>query len=178
MRDNAVDLSGYERDSVGGTARAGATFDVLGYFTGTASAGYLERHYEDPRLPNLRGPTVDGSLAYAATPLTTLTVRASTTAAETTLAGASGAISRSFSAELAHVFFRNFTVSGIATFQPNDYQGVSGSENYTTLTLKGAYSFNRNVQLIASASHQTLTSTFVGEGFTDNVFLVGVRLQR
>lgn len=178
VRDNPADLDGYLRDSVGGVARAGAKFDINGYFTGTASAGYLDRHYEDPRLPNLRGPTIDGSLAYAVTPLTTITVKASTTASETTLAGASGAISRLFSAEIAHTFFRNFTLSGIATYQPNDYQGVSGSEQYATLTLKGAYSFTRDVQLTASASYQTLKSTFVGDTFRDEVFLVGFRLQR
>ena len=178
VRDNPMDLSGYERDSVGGTARAGATVDLFGHLTGSASAGYLERHYVDPRLPNLRGPTVDSALTYAATPLTTVTLRASTTASETTLPGASGAISRSFTAEIAHVLFRNFTVTGLATVQPTEYQGVPGHETYTTLTLKGAYNVSRDVQLIASASHQMLKSTFVGESFRDDVFLAGVRLQR
>jgi hypothetical protein len=178
VRDNPVDLSGYARNSVGGTGRAGATFNMFGYFTGTASAGYVRRHYDDPRLPDLTAPTLDGSLAYAATPLTTITLRASTAASETTLAGASGAISRTFSAEIAHVLFRNFTVSGIATVQPNEYQGVSGHETYTTFTLKGAYDVSRDIQLIASASHQNLSSTFLGQGFKDDVFLVGVRLKR
>ncbi len=178
VHDSLVDVSGYERNSLGGTARAGATVDLLGYLTGNASAGYLERHYEDPRLTNLSGPTVDASLVYAMTPLTTVTARASTTASETTLAGASGAISRSFSGEIDHVFFRHFTLSGIATYQPNTYQGVSGNERYLTLTLKGAYNISREIQLIASVSREKLNSTFVGEGFSDNIFLAGVRLQR
>jgi hypothetical protein len=178
VRDNAIDQAGYARDSIGGTARVGATMDVLGYVTGTISGGYLDRHYNDPRLPNLRGPTLDGQLVYAATPLTTLTFRASTTASETTLAGASGAISRSFGVELAHTFFRAFTLSGIATVNPNDYQGVRGNETYTTYTLKGAYSVTRDVQLIASASRQSLSSTFASEAFRDTIFLAGVRLQR
>ena len=178
VRDNSIDLSGYARDSVGGTGRGGITFDFIGHFTGEASAGYVERHYNDPRLPNLKGPVIDANLIYAATPLTTLKLGASTFASETTLPGASGAISRTFTAEIDHQLFRQLIISGIATYQPNDYQGVTGHEAYTTLTLKGAYSFTRDVQLILSASHQTLRSTFIGDAFNDEVFLAGIRLQR
>ena len=178
VRDTPIDLSGYLRDSVGVVARAGSAFEFTRLLTGTLSAGYADRHYADPRLPNLRGPTVDGALVYAFTPLTTLTGRATTSLSETTLAGASGAISRSLSVELAHVFFRNFTVTGIVTYQPNEYQGVAVTENFLQFTLKGAYSISRDVQLIGSASHQELNSTLVGSSFDDNIFLLGVRLQR
>ena len=140
------------------------------------SAGYADRHYADPRLPDLRGPTIDGTLVYAFTPLTTITGRASTSLSETTLAGASGAISRSLGVELAHVFFRNFTVTGIVTYQPNEYQGVSVTENFLQFTLKGAYNVTRDIQLIGSVSHQRLNSTLVGSSFDDNIFLLGVRV--
>ncbi len=178
VRDTAVDFSGYRRDSVGVVARAGTAFEFTRLLTGTVSAGYADRHYADPRLPDLRGPTIDGALVYAFTPLTTITGRASTSLSETTLAGASGAISRSLSVELAHVFFREFTVAGIVTYQPNEYQGVSVTENFLQFTLKGAYNVTRDIQLIGSASHQRLNSTLVGSSFDDNIFLLGVRLQR
>lgn len=178
VHDSPVDPSGYYRDSVGVVGRAGSTFEFARIFTGTLSAGYADRHYADARLPNLRGPTVDGSIAYAITPLTTVTLRANTTLSETTLPGASGAISRLVSLEVAHVFFRHFTLSGIATYQPNQYQGVAATETFTQFTLKGAYSISREVQFIASASRQDLTSTIPGYNFRDYIFLAGVRLQR
>ena len=178
VRDDALDLSGYARDSVGGAAKVGSTFEFTRLLTGTASAGYAERHYADNRLVDLKGPTVDGSLIYAATPLTTVKLSASTFLSETTLPGASGAISRSVSLEIAHVFFRHFTVSGIATYQPNEYEGVSVNESFTQFTLKGAYAFSREVSLVGSASHQELTSSLPGTSFKDTIFLLGVRLQR
>ena len=177
VRDNAIDLSGYYRDSVGVLARGGAQVEFSRLLTGTISAGYADRHYADPRLGDLRGPTVDAALIYTATPLTSVKLTASTTLSETTLAGSSGAISRAVSLELDHQLFRNFTISGIATYQPNEYQGIVVNEAYTTFTLKGAYSFTRDVQLIASASRQNLNST-LGDGFRDYIFLTGVRLQR
>lgn len=178
VRDNDVDLSGFQRSSRGILGRVGSSFEFFGHFTGTFSAGYADRHYDDPRLPDLRGPTIDGALIYAFSPLTTVTLRAATTLSETTLAGASGAISRLVSLEIAHVFFRHFTVSGIATYQPNQYQGVVVREAFSQFTLKGAYSFSREVQLIASASRQNLQSSLLGNGFKNSIFLVGVRLQR
>ena len=178
VRDNPVDLSGYLRDSTGVFARAGSLLEFGRIFTGTLSAGYADRHYADPRLPNLRGPTLDGSIVYAVTPITTLTFRANTTLAETTLPGASGAISRLVSLELAHVFFRNFTVSGIVTYQPNEYEGIVVHEAFSSETLKAAYAFNREVSLIATASHQQLASSLTYSAFKDNVILLGVRMQR
>ncbi len=178
VRDQAIDLSGYFRDSRGVTARLGSTFEFSRLLTGTASGGYAQRHYDDPRLPDLRGPTFDGALVYTFSPLTTITLRGATTLSETTLAGAAGAISRSVSLELAHIFFRNFTVGGIATYQVNQYQGVSVNETFTQGTLKAAYGFSREVQLIASAARQRLDSSLLGSSYTDNIFLVGVRLQR
>ena len=178
VRDNAVDLSGYYRDSVGVVARAGSSFEFTRLLTGTASAGYADRDYVDPRLPNLRGPTADGSLVYKATPLTTITATAVTTLAETTLAGASGAISRNLSLQIDHVFFRHFVLSGIATYQPNEYEGVSVHEAFTQFTLKGTYNFSREISLIGSASRQSLSSSLAGSSFKDEIFLLGVRLQR
>ena len=177
VRDNAVDLSGYYRDSIGGETRAGADLELTRLLIGTISAGYAERHYADPRLRNLAGPTLDAALAYSPTALTTVKLTASTTLSETTLAGASGAISRAISLEVDHQLFRNFTLSGIATYQPNQYQGIVVNEAFTSFTLKGAYNVTRDIQLIASASRQNLTST-LGDGFTDYIFLTGVRLQR
>ncbi len=177
VRDNPIDLSGYYRDSLGGIARVGAEFEFTRLLTGTLSAGYADRHYSDPRLPNLRGPTIDGALIYTATPLTTIKLTAATTLSETTLAGASGAISRSISLEVDHQLFRRFVLSGIATYQPNEYQGITVNETFTSFTLKGAYSVTRDIQLIGSASRQNLSTT-LGDGFTDYIFLTGVRLQR
>ena len=178
VRDDPVDLSGYLRDSTGVVARAGSTFEFARLLTGTASVGYADRHYADSRLPNLQGPTVNGALVYAFTPLTTITARASTTLSETTLAGASGAISRLVSVEIGHVFARQFAVSAVAAYQNNQYQGVVVNENFTQFTLKAAYSFTRDVQLVSSVSQQRLSSTLQGNSYRDTIFLTGVRLQR
>ena len=177
-RDQTLDLSGYARSSRGILARIGSTFEFSRLLTGTVSGGYAFRHYNDPRLANLRGPTFDAALVYAYSPITTVTLRGSTILSETTLAGSSGAVSRSVSLELAHVFFRNFTLGGIGTYQVNQYQGLSLNETYTQGTIKAAYSLSREVKIIASATRQRLESSVPGSSYSDMIFLLGMRLQR
>ena len=82
------------------------------------------------------------------------------------------------SVEIGHVFARQFAVSAIASYQNNQYEGVTVNENFTQFTLKAAYSFTRDVQLVSSISQQNLTSTLPGNSFRDTIFLTGVRLQR
>ena len=50
IHDNAIDISGYYRNSIGIVAHAGATVEFTSLLTGTVSAGYGDRHYADPRL--------------------------------------------------------------------------------------------------------------------------------
>ncbi|WP_158809776.1 outer membrane beta-barrel protein [Beijerinckia sp. L45] len=178
VRDHTLDLSGFARSSKGITARVGSTFEFSRLLTGTVSGGYADRHYDDPRLADLRGPTFDAALVYAYSPITTVTLRGSTILAETTLAGSSGAITRSVSLELSHVFFRNFTLGGIGTYQVNQYQGLPVNEVYTQGTIKAAYSLTRDVQIIASATRQRLDSSLQNSSYNDNIFLLGMRLQR
>ncbi len=178
VRDNQLDLSGYARSSTGVLARGGSTFEFSRLLTGTAALGYADRRYVDPRLPHLRGPTVDAALVYTYSPITKATLTAVTSLAETTLPAASGAIARSLSLEVAHVFFRDFTVSGIGTIQVNQYQGAAVQETFTQGTLKAAYAVSRDIVLTASATRQILSSSIQGSSFTDNIFLLGVRLQR
>ena len=178
IHDNPIDLSGYARDSNGVTAKVGSTFEFTRLLTGNATVGYADRHYADTRLQDLRGPTVDGTLIYTITPLTTATLRASTFLTETTLPGATGAISRSIGLELAHALFRDFTVSAAGTFQVNQYQGITVDETFAQATLKGTYKLNREVQIFGSLSRQSLDSSLAGSSFTNTIFLLGVRLQR
>ena len=59
--------------------------------------GYLERNYTDPSLPNIRGPTLDGSLTWLASALTTFVN-------ESTLAGVSGVFTHEVGIEVDHAF--------------------------------------------------------------------------
>ncbi len=178
VHDDPIDLSGYARNSVGEAFKVGSTFEFTRLLTGNAAVGYAHRHYDDPRLPDLAGPTIDGALVYTISPLTTATLRATTSLADTTLAGSSGAISRGISVDLAHALFRNLAIDLTGSAQFDVYKGVVASDSLLSGGVKATYSFTREVQLTASATHSKLSSTLAGSSFTDTIFLVGMRLQR
>ena len=178
QHDNTVDLSGYDRNSTGEGAIAGSTFELSRKFTGSVDTGYEDRTYADRRLPDLRGPLVDGQLAWSATPLTTLTFRAATSLNETDVAAASGAISRSLSLELSHELFRNLKLTGSLGYTNTDYTGVKLIEDTYDAGLKAEYSLTRSLVVRGSFTYERLKSTITGEDYTQNVFMLGLRLQR
>ncbi len=178
VHDRAVDYSGFRRDSVGVAALAGADFEITRLITGEVSAGYGERSYQDPRLPDLRGPLVNASLIYAATPLTTLTLAATTSFDETDVAGSPGTESRGVSFTVSHALLRNLTLTGLVAYLNTDYDNSPIVENAVSTTLKASYSLSRDVVLEASYNHETLSSTQPSSSFDQDVVLFGLRLQR
>ncbi len=178
QHDTTIDLSGYDRNSTGAGAIAGSTFELSRKLTGSVDTGYEDRTYDDRRLPDLRGPLVDAALAWSATPLTTLTFKAATSLNETDLAGASGAISRSLSLELAHDLFRNLKLTGSLGYTNTDYSGIKLTENTYDAGLKAEYSLSRSIVVRGSFTYERLRSTVTGEDYTQNIFMLGLRLQR
>ena len=137
----------------------------------------------------LRGPTLDAALIYTATPLTTVTLRGSTTTNETTVPNASGAITRKATVEITHDLLRNVRISGLASYQVTSYQGQNISSSFTGSStglnerminagVKAEYSLTRTVVVKASYAYERLKTTVPGSDYTSNIFLLGLRLQR
>ena len=177
-RDQALDTLGYARDSNGASARVGTTFELSRILTGQIAVGYAERSYADARLKSISTPTVDASLVWTATPLTTATLRGATTINETTVANSAGAVNRVASLEISHALMRNVTLGAIGSVGVNDYSGVNLREVTYSGTLKADYALSRSVVIRGSFTHERLQSTAVGADYTANVFLLGLKLQR
>lgn len=176
--DQAIDTLGFARDSNGLAARFGSTFELTRLLTGQVAAGYARRDYVDPRLPVLAAPTFDASLIWTPTPLTTVTLKSTTTLSETNVANASGSVTRTTSAEIDHALLRNLTLGAIGSFGTNDYQGASIRETTLSGTLKAEYNLSRSVVVKGSFTHERLQSTTPGSDYTASTFLLGLRLQR
>ena len=177
IHDSPTDFNGFFRDSTGFTIRGGAAVNVTELVRGEVSGGYGERNYDDPRLPPLRGPIVDAALIYTPSALTTITLRGASTLNETAIAGASGVLTRSFSAQLSHDLLRNLNVSMLGSYFFNDYQGSDVRERGYSLGVKLDYKITRSISLRGSYIHERLDSSFANADYTANVYLVGLRFQ-
>jgi hypothetical protein len=177
IHDQMVDPSGFERDSTGIVGQVGTTFEFSQLLTGSASGGYLERDYQDPRLGSLLTPVFNSSLVWTATPLTTLTLKSTTTVNETTVNDASSEVSRNVSLNVSHALLRNLTLTGLASYQVNTYPGADITEHDYLGQFGIQYSLTRWLMLKGTYTHERLLSTNPGSSFVDDMFLLGLRLQ-
>ncbi len=176
--DSSRDSNGYQRNSAGGAARGGVELALSKLVAGEVSAGYSQRHYEDARLQDLRGPVIDAAIIWSATPLTTITFKAQSLLAETTTAGVSGALQRSYTIDVSHALLRNLNLGANAGLTTNAYSGNGGHDKTLTLGLKAEYDLGRDVVLKASAQRSQFTSSLPGSNYVANVFMLGLKLQR
>lgn len=175
--DESVDVNGFRRSSNGLTGRAGATLELTRLITGEASIGYQARDYEDTRLTNLRGLIGDASLVWTATELTTVSLRGAMELNDTTIPGVNGAQARRAELQVAHALLRSLTVTGLASWNQQKYDGVGLTENTTQLGARLDWKLSRTMAVRASFTHERLSSSTPGADYTANVYLLGMRFQ-
>jgi hypothetical protein len=176
--DETIDSNGYARASDGALAHAGVALALTGQLSGEVSAGYGERHYQDPRLPILAAPLFDASLIWSASPLTKVTLKATSSLSDTTVPAASGAISRVYSIDVSHALRRYLTLGLAASVETDNFVGIAQNDTITNLALKADYNITRDVMLRASVSRQQYVSNVPNSNYLADIFMLGLKLQR
>ncbi|HEY1487106.1 MAG TPA: outer membrane beta-barrel protein [Micromonosporaceae bacterium] len=177
VHDLPLDRNGFARDSSGGYAKAGTSFEFSRLLTGEISIGYAERSYADPRLDRLQGLLTAASLTWTATPLTTARFYSTTSIDETTLPGTSGVLTHLYTVEVDHDFRRWLTAIGKFTYGTLDYQGDGRSD--TTYSIEGdvIYKLTRNLWIKGTLRRDILDSNIAGASSASTVVMAGVRVQ-
>jgi hypothetical protein len=177
VHDLQFDRNGYQRDSTGGYAKAGSSFEFSRLLTGDISVGYAMRDYVDPRLNRLQGLLTSASLTWTATPLTTARFYSTTSIDETTLPGTSGVLTHVYTVEVDHDFRRWLTAIGRFTWGTLDYQGDGRSDKIYTLSGDLIYKLTRNLWVKGTLRRDILSSNIPGSSSAATVAMVGVRVQ-
>lgn len=177
VHDQAADRNGYLRDSNGGYAKIGTSFEFSRILTGEVSVGYSARNYVDPRLSQLSGFLTTGSLIWNASGLTTVKFNTDTQIAETTIPGSSGVLVHTYAAEVDHDFRRWLTAIGKFTYGTYDYQGQNRNDKTYSLEGNLIYKLNRNVWIKGTLRHDILDSNQPGSSSQGTAVMLGVRLQ-
>ena len=158
VHDLQLDRSGFARDSTGGYAKAGTSFEFTRLLTGEISIGYAARNYVDPRLNRLEGLLTAASLVWTATPLTTAKFYLRHPIAETTLPGASGVLVHTYTVEVDHDFRRWLTAIGKFTYGTLDYQGDGRNDKIYSVEGDLIYKLTRNLWVKGTLRHDILDS--------------------
>jgi hypothetical protein len=178
VHDTRFDRNGFQRDSNGGYAKVGTSFELTRLLTGEASVGYAARSYADPRLNQLTGLLTTASLVWSATPLTTAKFISVTSVDESTLAGVSGVLTRTYTFEVDHDFRRWLSAIGRFTYGTQDYQGSTRSDEIYSISGDLVYKLTREFQIKAQVRRDLLSSNISGASSASTVVMLGVRLQR
>lgn len=177
IRELRYDDFGFERDSRALYGKVGSTFEFTRTIAGEVSVGYTSRKYEDPRLPNLEGMTVDGSLIWTATPLTTVRLTATTLTNEIVTPDVSGNLSRDVILRIDHAFRRWLIATTRFGVGFDDYVGSNEKNQRYLASFALLYKLNRDVQLKGEIRHDWQRSNLPGNDWDSTSMLFGVRLQ-
>ncbi len=178
IRELPIDRFGFARTSHTRFAKIGSTIEITDLLIGEVAFGYLRRQFKDPRLPVMQGWTVDGSLIYEATALTTVTLTAATTADEITTPGVAGLFSRGVTARIDHDFRRWLTGTVELGIGHDDYVGSPRSDLNYAVSLSMLYRLSRQMQLRAEVRREWLQSNLPDLSWSADTALLGLRLQR
>jgi hypothetical protein len=177
FHDQYIDNSGYARNSNGGYARAGTSFEFSWLLIGEISFGFAARNYVDPRLGQLSGFLSASSLTWTATPLTTAKFYSTTSIDETVVPGVSGVLTHTYTFEVDHDFRRWLGAIGKFTYATYDYQGDGRFDRSYALEGDLIYKLTRNFWIKGTLQRNILDSNVPGASSTSTVMLLGVRLQ-
>ena len=177
VHDLPVDRNGFARDSDGGYAKAGTSFEFSRLLTGEISVGWAERTYVDPRLDRLQGLLTAASLTWTATPLTTAKFYSTTSIDETIVAGVSGVLTHTYTFEVDHDFRRWLSAIGKFTYSTLDYQGDGRSDKAYSIEGDLIYKLTRYFWLKGTLRRDILDSNVVGSSSASTVVMLGVRVQ-
>ncbi len=174
--DLRIDSNGARRDSDGLTLGAGAAFALTRFISGEVSLGFQHRTYNDPTLRDLTAPAISAAVTWAASPLTSVRLSATTGIVETTLPGSSGVYSQALSLEVQHDLLRNLSLVAGFGYLANDYDRVRINERGVSASARFDYRFNRWLALRGSYIYQRIDSSVQNSSFQSNTFLLGLRV--
>src|SRR6185312_12039785 len=177
VHDVPFDRNGFARDSNGGYAKGGTSFEFTRLLTGEVAVGWAERTYTDPRLSRLQGLLTTASLVWSASPLTTVKFFSDTQIAETTLPNSAGVLVHTYAIEVDHDFRRWLTGIGKFTYGTYEYQGDNRSDKTYSIEGDLIYKMTRNLWIKGTLRHDILDSNVPLAGSSATVVMLGVRLQ-
>ena len=177
VHDLPLDFNGFARDSTGGYAKGGTSFEFSRLLIGEISVGWAARDYVDPGLGRLDGLLTAGSLVWTATPLTTARFVTSTSIDETIVPGVSGVLTHLYTVEVDHDFRRWLTAIGKFTYGTLDYQGDGRFDKIYSIEGDLIYKLSRSLWIKGTLRRDILNSNFIGSSSASTVVMLGVRVQ-
>ncbi|TZG25837.1 outer membrane beta-barrel protein [Sphingomonas montanisoli] len=180
-----LDDVGFNRSSEGWRVLAGVQFELSRLLTGSATAGYVRRTYDDARYRPTNRLNFNVGLDWNVTELTLVNLTVNRGIEETVAPGYSGFVASTYAVRVEHELLRSLKLSTTARYVQNNYVRTRGAtvprreEKYYGASIGARYDFNRNLYAVVGYDWNKKTSTAVGAGseFNRNKVSLSVGLQ-
>jgi len=176
--DDALDRSGFDRNSYGYRVESGVGVDLSQLVRGDFLVGYFAQNYRDARFKDPQGLSVRATFNWTPTTLTIVVPSFERSVNETTTQNASGMVRNAFSLTVRHELERNIILTGYGSVA---YDQMSGVKNRDAWTYEGRarviYAFTPELYTGAEVGHRNKRSQAETESFTQTTFMLRLGLQ-
>jgi len=175
--DPLFNLAGFDQTSEGYRLEAGYGRQVSELLYLRVFVGYLEQNFDDTRVQDISGLSINSDVFWNVTPLTSVRVAASRTIDEVVAPDLAGNLRTQFSAQVDHELKRNFIVSASARYADISPRGTGIASDEFEANLTGRLFVSRLVTVNGGFSHFQRNSANANQRFDENVFFVGLRFR-
>jgi hypothetical protein len=175
-----VDIAGFDRDSTGYHVDAGAQFFISHLIQGQVFAGYLTQDFKSTltsSLPNVNALDYGANINWYVTPLMTIHFGAARTIDDTTLASASASDDQTVYGSVDYELLRNVIVQGQVGYSSMKFVGIARTDKVPTAGAEVTWLIDHNLSLNAQYQYSHRSSDAVGEDYSQNTFMIGLKSQ-
>ena len=162
------------RDFTTTSLRIGTDFELQSLLRGDIGVGAFQSEYDDPTLQDVDGLSVNGSLQWFVTQLTTVNFTAGRGVIDPGLIATNAAVRTNFGVRADHELRRNVIVSGEARFTNFDFENIARDDDRWNLRASTTWKVNRN--LWVDGSYELTDQSSNVQDFTENRILLGLRI--
>ena len=153
---------------------------------GNVYAGYLVQNFSQSTTGSASFPDYGGELVWTVTPLTTLTFDGlrtfyTGTPANGTISvvgpAGNGYLASTVGVRADHELLRNLLLSVNATYETDNFQGITRTDNVYSAGAAATYFVNRYLFLGGAFNYYQRSSTFAGASYTQNILTLRLGTQ-
>jgi hypothetical protein len=175
--DSQVDDNNENRDSDGYKVQAGIAIDLARLIRADLAAGWMEQEYADSALRDVDGYSLDATVRWNLTELTTIRGNASRSINETTTSGASATVGSSLGIGVDHEFLRNLVAKADLKYGLSEYEGLTREDDKYTASVGIDYKLNRNFYAGAKYQFEQRDSNVNTNDYDQNLFTISLGAQ-
>jgi len=165
------------QDSDGFRIAGGVTLDINKIARGEILAGYEERDFQSDVFGDVSGPSVDASVEYFLSGLTTITVEGRRSIEDSIIFGDGSFVTNRIGVSVDHELLRKLIISARVAYRVDEFRGFDRRDNLLTYSVGAEYLLGRRTLVRADYSFGDLNSpgTFGRGGYNRNS--VGISLR-